>query len=121
MQRKVSACFWKPMNSIVQTGVRKGSALSLAACERAVTVGGLGVEGGSDFGEAGEGCNVFHKEINSGRFQQNQESRIVWLMNEVYELVVLDRLRFVKCAIGSSHCLDSGAFPFGWCPDGWRG
>jgi len=47
-------------------------------------------------------------------------------MNEVYGLVLFNKLRFVKRAIGSSNRPDSGAFPcgrwgFGWrCRGGWN-
>lgn len=47
------------------------------------------------------------------RFRMNRESRIAWPMNEVYGLVLFNKLRFFKRAIGSSNRPDSGAFPCG--------
>jgi hypothetical protein len=44
--------------------------LAFVVGERAVTVGGLGVESGGGFVEAGEGGNVFHGVLHSGRVSE---------------------------------------------------
>ncbi|MCY1552974.1 hypothetical protein D9M68_894110 [compost metagenome] len=85
--------------------------LAFVVGERAVAVGGLGVEVWGGFVEAGEGGGVFHEGLHSVRFRKNRESRIACPMNEVYGCEFSNSLLFLKRAIGIAKRLDSWLFP----------